>query len=224
MRLPEIERGDSLGHRLLIRFISLVAGMRLPDAARVAFYHREFLGVLGEWTQAAMRGASPWSVGERELMAALVAKWNACDFCVGAHRATSARGLTRETVDAALTGKSTALIAEERGSSPRTIANLLARAYRKLGVRSRFELAALMNPGAPVEAEASALSDREQAVLAHLARGECNKAIAYELQLAEGSVSTYLKRAAEKLGVQGRMMLIHRGRQLLAAGGLSIAA
>lgn len=130
----------------------------------------------------------------------------------------------REVVDAALTGKSTALIAQERGSSPRTIANLLARAYRKLGVRSRFELAALMNPGAPVEAEVSPLSDREQAVLAHLVRGECNKAIAYELQLAEGSVSTYLKRAAEKLGVQGRMMLIHRGRQLLAAGGLSIAA
>jgi AhpD family alkylhydroperoxidase len=103
MRLPEIERGDSLGHRLLIRFISLVAGMRLPDAARVAFYHRDFLGVLGEWTQAAMRGPSPWSVGERELMAALVAKWNSCDFCVGAHRATSARGLTREAVDAALT-------------------------------------------------------------------------------------------------------------------------
>jgi uncharacterized peroxidase-related enzyme len=108
MRLPEIDRGDSLGNRLLISFISLVAGMRLPDAARVAFYHREFLGVLGEWTQATMRGPSPWSVGERELMAALVAKWNSCAFCVGAHRATSARGLSQATVDAALADYHTA--------------------------------------------------------------------------------------------------------------------
>ncbi|MGN6683633.1 MAG: carboxymuconolactone decarboxylase family protein [Devosia sp.] len=108
MRLPEIDRGDSLGNRLLISFISLVAGMRLPHAARVAFYHRDFLGVLGEWTQATMRGPSPWSVGERELMAALVAKWNSCAFCVGAHRATSARGLSQATVDAALADYHTA--------------------------------------------------------------------------------------------------------------------
>jgi len=102
MRLAEIERGDSFGTRLLIRFISLVSGMRLPDAARLAFYHRDFLGILGVWTQAAMRGPSAWSIGERELMAALVAQWNACAFCVGAHRATSARGLSPATVDAAL--------------------------------------------------------------------------------------------------------------------------
>ncbi len=33
MRLPEIDRGDGLGSRLLIGFISTVSGMRLPDAA-----------------------------------------------------------------------------------------------------------------------------------------------------------------------------------------------
>jgi hypothetical protein len=58
MRLSEIDRGDTLANRLLIRFISLVSGMRLPDAARVAFYHKSFFGVpMGAWTQAAMRGA-----------------------------------------------------------------------------------------------------------------------------------------------------------------------
>jgi hypothetical protein len=36
MRLSEIERGDSFGHRALIGMISMVARMRLPDAARVA--------------------------------------------------------------------------------------------------------------------------------------------------------------------------------------------
>jgi hypothetical protein len=67
MRLPEIDRGDGLTNRLLIGFISIVSGMRLPDAARVAFYHKSFFGApMGAWTQAAMRGPSPWSVGERE--------------------------------------------------------------------------------------------------------------------------------------------------------------
>jgi DNA-binding CsgD family transcriptional regulator len=42
----------------------------------------------------------------------------------------------------ALRGRSNADIARVRGSSPRTVANLLARTFRKLKVRSRAELAA----------------------------------------------------------------------------------
>jgi uncharacterized peroxidase-related enzyme len=104
MRLREIDRGDSIFNRLLIGFISLVSGMRLPDAARVAFYHKDFFGSpMGAWTQAAMRGPSAWSVGDRELMAALVAKWNSCDFCVGAHGAVAAKEIERSLVDTALT-------------------------------------------------------------------------------------------------------------------------
>jgi len=104
MRLPEIDRGDGLTNRLLIGFISIVSGMRLPDAARVAFYHKSFFGApMGAWTQAAMRGPSPWSVGERELMAAMVANWNSCAFCVGAHGAVAAKTMERPLVDAVLT-------------------------------------------------------------------------------------------------------------------------
>jgi uncharacterized peroxidase-related enzyme len=113
MRLREIDHGDTLANRLLIRFISLVSGMRLPDAARVAFYHKNFFGVpMGAWTQAAMRGPSDWSVGERELMAAMVAKWNSCDFCVGAHGAVAAKVLERPAIDAALANFRTAPISE----------------------------------------------------------------------------------------------------------------
>lgn len=113
MRLPEVERGDSFGNRLLIRFISAVSGMRLPDAARVAFYHKNFFSApLGAWTQAAMRGPSAWSVGERELMAAMVAKWNSCAFCVGAHGAVAAKTMTRPVVDAALADFRSAPITE----------------------------------------------------------------------------------------------------------------
>ena len=111
MRLPEVERGDSLRHRTLIAMISRLSGMRLPDAARVAFYHREFAGpTLGAWTQHVMRGPSPWTVSERELMAASVASWNACPFCVGAHGAVAVLGLGRDTVDAALHDPATAPI------------------------------------------------------------------------------------------------------------------
>jgi uncharacterized peroxidase-related enzyme len=103
MRLREVERGDSVASRLLIGFISLVSRMRLPDAARVAFYHKDFGSPLGAWTQAAMRGPSAWTIGERELMAAMVAKWNSCTFCVGAHRAVAAKQLPAAAVDDALT-------------------------------------------------------------------------------------------------------------------------
>jgi uncharacterized peroxidase-related enzyme len=113
MRLSEIDRGDTLANRLLIGFISLVSRMRLPDAARVAFYHKNFFGTpMGGWTQAAMRGPSDWSVGERELMAAMVAKWNACDFCIGAHGAVAAKILPRPAVDAALADFRAAPISE----------------------------------------------------------------------------------------------------------------
>ena len=113
MRLPEIDRGDGLTNRLLIGFISIVSGMRLPDAARVAFYHRSFFGApMGAWTQAAMRGPSPWSVGERELMAAMVANWNSCAFCVGAHGAVAAKTMERPLVEAVLADFRSAPISE----------------------------------------------------------------------------------------------------------------
>jgi uncharacterized peroxidase-related enzyme len=88
MRLPEVESGGNFGTRLLIKFISSVSGMRLPDAARIVIYYKDFYGdPMAEWTHATMRGESGWTVGERELMAAMTAKWNSCAFCVQAHSA-----------------------------------------------------------------------------------------------------------------------------------------
>jgi uncharacterized peroxidase-related enzyme len=113
MRLDEVERGDSLRSRLLIRVISRVLGYRLPDAARVAFYDKRFVGpALGAWTNRAMRGPSGWSVAERELMAACVASWNTCPFCVGAHRAVAVTGMDAAVADAVLDDYETAPIRE----------------------------------------------------------------------------------------------------------------
>ena len=103
MRLPEVERGDGLFGRLLIGLISLISGMRLPDAARIVFYHRKFYGdPASTWTHAAMRDESAWTVGERELMAAMTAKWNACVFCIGAHGAMAVRVMGKPVVDSAI--------------------------------------------------------------------------------------------------------------------------
>jgi hypothetical protein len=50
----QVEKGDGFFHALLIRFISIVSGMRLPDAARIVMYHQDFYGKpMSAWTQAA---------------------------------------------------------------------------------------------------------------------------------------------------------------------------
>jgi uncharacterized peroxidase-related enzyme len=113
MRLPEIERGDTFRSKALIRLISRMSGMRLPDAARVAFYDRDFAGpALGAWTHHTMRGPSEWSVSERELMAAMVASWNSCPFCVGAHKSIAVIGMDEDTAQACLTDYRSAPISD----------------------------------------------------------------------------------------------------------------
>jgi uncharacterized peroxidase-related enzyme len=103
VRLHEVERGDGPFWPILIRLISLMSGMRLPDAARAVFYHKDFFGdPMSLWTHMAMRGDSAWTVAERELMAAMTAKWNACPFCVGAHSAIAAQVLGKPVVQTAL--------------------------------------------------------------------------------------------------------------------------
>jgi uncharacterized peroxidase-related enzyme len=103
MRLHEVDRGDTFSTRLLFNFISFVSGMRLPDAARIVMYDKDFYGdPISAWTHPAMRGESGWSVGERELMAAMTAKWNACAFCVAAHSAIASLVFEKSIVQAAL--------------------------------------------------------------------------------------------------------------------------
>lgn len=50
-----------------------------PDAARPLIEYHEVL----------MRGPSPWSVAQRELIAAYVSGLNACAYCHGVHQATA---------------------------------------------------------------------------------------------------------------------------------------
>lgn len=60
----------------------------------------------------------------------------------GCARVTGVTPAERAVLGLAAAGLSNAQIAARRGVSPRTVANQLASAFRKLGVRSRLELEA----------------------------------------------------------------------------------
>lgn len=55
----------------------------------------------------------------------------------------------REVLDLAIAGRSNKAIARERGCAVRTVANLLGRAYKKLGVSSRTEAASKLATAVP---------------------------------------------------------------------------
>jgi hypothetical protein len=81
MRLRRVEHGHRLPQKLILGVIGLINRRRAPDILRTLFYRPEFLGrPMSEWTQAVMRGASEWSVAERELFAAFTSKLNQCVF------------------------------------------------------------------------------------------------------------------------------------------------
>jgi uncharacterized peroxidase-related enzyme len=64
---------------------------------------------LGELTEAAMRGASPFTQGQRELIAAYVSGLNACTYCHGTHVAVAAAcGIAADLFKALLTDIETA--------------------------------------------------------------------------------------------------------------------
>lgn len=81
MRLDILDRGHSLGIRALFAFIRTVSAQPVPDVVKTMRYRPDFFGrPMGELLQDTMRGPSPWSVGDRELMASFVSKTNECEF------------------------------------------------------------------------------------------------------------------------------------------------
>ncbi|HEU0169376.1 MAG TPA: carboxymuconolactone decarboxylase family protein [Chloroflexota bacterium] len=104
MRLGILNDGYSLGTKLLFGVIGFFSRQPLPDAARITFYRPDFYGSQSKvLTHEVMRGPSPWSVADRELMAAYISKMNDCPFCVGAHTATATQASPNgATVAAAL--------------------------------------------------------------------------------------------------------------------------
>jgi hypothetical protein len=80
MRLQRVHRHHTLGDRLMLGVMRVVAG-HAPGVVRTLMYRKEYFGrPFSELTQQVMRGPSEWSVGEREIFAAFVSRMNQCVF------------------------------------------------------------------------------------------------------------------------------------------------
>jgi uncharacterized peroxidase-related enzyme len=95
----------------------------LPDDASLGSLYRAFpakMAPLAEYQNRVMRGASPLSIAEREILAAYVSGLNACAFCHGAHTVhAKAFGIDVEVIEA--------LMADLDGAPvPETLKTLLA--------------------------------------------------------------------------------------------------
>ena len=126
MRLGILNHGYGFGTKLLFGVIGLFSRQPLPDAARLTFYRPDFYGSYSKaLTHEAMRGASEWSVAERELMAAYVSSLNECPFCVGAHTATATQASgDGAMVAAALAGLESAPVEEGLRAALRMLGKL----------------------------------------------------------------------------------------------------
>src|SRR5262249_13206908 len=81
VRLPRVEHGHRWREKLLIGFVRLATGQRTTDIVRTMLYRPEMFGRYARrWTHDVMRGPSAWTVGERELFAALTSRLNRCRY------------------------------------------------------------------------------------------------------------------------------------------------
>jgi AhpD family alkylhydroperoxidase len=114
MRLRILDSGHGLGTKALFAIIRTVSRQPVLDVIKLVKYRADFYGQpMQAITQEAMRGSSTWSVGDRELMAAFVAKANQCEFCIKAHSAVAKGAYHDEKkVSATLSNLETAAIEE----------------------------------------------------------------------------------------------------------------
>lgn len=92
MRLRILDSGHGFATKALFALIRTVSRQPVLDVIKLAKYRPDFYGgPMQAVTQEAMRGPSAWSVGDRELMAAFVAKTNQCEFCTKAHSTVAQR-------------------------------------------------------------------------------------------------------------------------------------
>ena len=101
MRLTILDRGHSFGTKALFALIRTFSRQPVLDVIKLAKYRPDFCATQ-EKTQEAMRGPSAWTAGDRELMAAFVAKNNECEWCTRAHAAVATRAYGEEARVAAV--------------------------------------------------------------------------------------------------------------------------
>jgi len=114
MRLRILDSGHGVGTKALFALIRTASRQPVLDVVKLVKYRADFYGgPMSAVTQEAMRGPSTWSVGDRELMAAFIAKTNQCEFCTKTHTAVAQRAYgDREKVSTALSDLDTATTEE----------------------------------------------------------------------------------------------------------------
>jgi AhpD family alkylhydroperoxidase len=114
MRLAILDRGHGLGTKALFAVIRMASGQPVLDIVKLVKYRSGFYGgPMSKLTHEVMRGPSTWSVGERELIAAFVAKTNRSEFCTLAHSAVAQRAYgNSKMVSACLSDLNTAVVEE----------------------------------------------------------------------------------------------------------------
>ncbi len=86
MRLAILDHGHGFGTKALFALIRALSRQPVLDIIKLSRYRADFYGgPMQKVTQEAMRGPSVWSVGDRELMAAVIAQANECEWCTKAH-------------------------------------------------------------------------------------------------------------------------------------------
>ena len=126
MRLAILDSGHGLSTKALFALIRAASRQPVLDVIKLVKYRADFYGVpMQRVTQEAMRGPSGWSVGDRELMAAVIAKTNGCEWCTKAHAAV-AEGAYRDgaRVSAVLSDFETAPIEEPLRATLRMLSKL----------------------------------------------------------------------------------------------------
>ena len=114
MRLQVLDSGHGFGTKGLFAMIQTLSRQPVLDVVKLVKYRPDFYGgPMSAVTQEAMRGPSAWSVADRELMAAFIAKTNQCEFCTKAHTAVAEQASSHpETISDFLSDPDTASIQE----------------------------------------------------------------------------------------------------------------
>jgi DNA-binding NarL/FixJ family response regulator len=119
------------------------------------------------------------------------------EYVVGALRAGASGFLSKDVPAEDLLGAIRTVAAGEAVVSPRILRRLLDRFADRLP-----------DPNATPPASLTALTDREQEVLVHIARGLSNAEIARELFVSETTVKTHVGHVLTKLGLRDRVQAV----------------
>ena len=101
MRLKILDEPQSFRSGIVFTLIRLFSRHPVLDVIRLV-YHRPDFYCPQPLTHEVMRGPSSWSIGDRELMAAFIARSNECEWCTRAHTAVATKAYGHEVDIAAI--------------------------------------------------------------------------------------------------------------------------